>query len=315
MLLHATSGSRVPTTMIIHPGFIKTGTTSLQEFLLHVHPQVHAFGHPHQSPLDARISRGMRRIEGFDDDAADLRDALADAVAAFPAGKVPVLSDETLAADPLLAAATARRLHEHFPDARILFTVRRQEDMIRSFYGRHGRVLVNTPAPFADRHVSFPHWLEHALANYPAGVLGVADYARTIDIYRKLFGAERIAIVLLEDWMADAAAFADRLSAILGIDAAATRQLLGSRRTHAQDTTRLVRVDRLQKRFPVAGRVLARLPRGARALGGQWLRRGDAQRIEFPLGGLEKLRDLYRQGNRELIQAYGLPLRERGYAA
>lgn len=44
MLLHATSGSRVPATMIIHPGFIKTGTTSLQ---------VHAFGHPHQSAIRA----------------------------------------------------------------------------------------------------------------------------------------------------------------------------------------------------------------------------------------------------------------------
>lgn len=314
MLLHATSGSRVPATMIIHPGFIKTGTTSLQEFLLHVHPQVHAFGHPHQSALDARISRGMRRIEGFDDDPADLRGALADAVAACPAGREPVLSDETLTADPLLTAATARRLRDHFPDARILFTLRRQEDMVRSFYGRHGRVLANAPAPFADRHVSFPNWLEHAFANFPAGVLGVADYARTIDIYRKLFGAERIAIVLLEDWMADAAAFADRLSAILGIDAVATRRLLGSRRTHAQDTTRLVRYDRLLKRFPAAGRVFVRLPRGAGALGGRWLKGGDAQRIEFPPGRLEQLRDLYRQGNRELIHAYGLPLRERSYA-
>src|SRR3546814_3104232 len=96
----------------------------------------------------------------------------------------------------LLTAITAQRLHHHFPQARIVFTIRRQEDMIRSFYGRHGRVLVNVPAPYTDRHVSFAAWLEHAYRNLPAGILGVADYERTIEIYRALFGADRIAILL-----------------------------------------------------------------------------------------------------------------------
>lgn len=300
--------------MIIHPGFIKTGTTSLQDFLLFVHPQVHAFGHPHRSALDARISQALRRIEGFDDDPEELRDALTAALEACPAGQVPVLSDETLTADPRLAAATARRLHRHFPQARILFTIRRQEDMIRSFYGRHGRVLVNTPAPYADRHVAFDAWLEHAARNFPAGVLGMADYERTIEIYRALFGEERIAILPLEERMADEGAFADRLSAILGVDAAVTRQLLDHRHAHGQETARFVRYDRLRKRFPAAERVAASLPAGVRALAGGFLRRGATQRVEFPPEWPERLQDLYRRGNRRLMERYGLPLREYGYA-
>lgn len=300
--------------MIIHPGFIKTGTTSLQEFLFLAHPQVHALGHPHQSSLDARISNALRRIEGFDDDPEELRDALAEALDACPAGRVPVLSDETLTADPRLTAMAARRLHRHFPQARILFTIRRQEDMIRSFYGRHGRVLVNTPAPYGDRHVGFEAWLEHAWRNLPAGALGVADYERTIEIYRALFGAGRISILLLEEWMADEGAFADRLSSILGIDAAMTRQLLGHRHTHGQDTVRYVHYDRLRKRFPFAGRAMARLPGGLRALGRGFLQRSDRQRIELPPGWAERLADLYRRGNRNLVERYGLPLREHGYA-
>jgi hypothetical protein len=300
--------------MIIHPGFIKTGTTSLQEFLFFVHPQLHALGHPHRSDLDARISQALRRIEGFDEDPEALRDALATALEACPDDRVPVLSDETLAADPRLTAAAARRLHRHFPEARILFTIRRQEDMVRSFYGRHGRVLFNVPAPYGDRHVGFAAWLDHACRNFPAGILGVADYARTIEIYRSLFGTERIAIVLLEEWIADAGAFADRLSAILGIDAGITRQLLGHRRTHGQETVRYVQYDRLRKRFPAAERLAARLPGGIRAFAGAFLKRGDTQRAEFPPGWPERLRDLYRQGNRELVERYGLPLRAHGYA-
>jgi hypothetical protein len=300
--------------MIIHPGFIKTGTTSLQDFLLFVHPQIHAMGHPHRPGVDVRMSQALRRIEGFDDDPQEVRSALAAALDACPDGRVPVLSDETLTADPHLTATVARRLHSQCPQARILFTIRRQEDMIRSFYGRHGRVLFNVPAPYRDRHVRFAAWLEHAYRNRPAGVLGVADYQRTIEIYRTLFGAERIAILLLEQWAADHGAFADRLSAILGIDAATTRQLLGNRRTHGQETARYVQYDRLRKRFPATARIAARLPVGVRALGGGFLKRGDAQRAEFPAGWSERLSDLYREGNRKLAEQYGLPLREHGYA-
>src|SRR3546814_6312149 len=79
--------------------------------------------------------------------------------------------------------------------------------------------VCSSDLPYTDRHVSFAAWLEHAYRNLPAGILGVADYERTIEIYRALFGADRIAILLLEEWTADDGSFADRLSAILGIDA------------------------------------------------------------------------------------------------
>ena len=300
--------------MIIHPGFIKTGTTSLQDFLFFAHPQLYALGHPHSSSLDARISNALRRIEGFDDDPAELRSALAVALEACPAGRVAILSDETLTADPRQTATTARRLYHHFPHARILFTIRRQEDLIRSFYGRHGRVLVNAPSPYKDRHVSFVAWLEHAYRNFPAGVLGVANYARTIEIYRALFGGERIAILLLEERVADERSFAHRLSTILGIDGATTWQLLANRHSHQQETVRFVRYDRFRKHYPAAGRIMARLPGGIRAVGRGFLEGGNRQRAEFPPGWPERLRDLYRQGNRTLVEQYGLPLSEHGYA-
>src|SRR3546814_19422982 len=107
--------------------------------------------------------------------------------------------------------------------------------MIRSFYGRHGRVLVNVPAPYTDRHVSFAAWLEHASRNLPAGILGVADYERTIEIYRALFGADRIPILLLEEWTADDGYFADRMSANMGIDDDPPQPLLGHRHPHRQE--------------------------------------------------------------------------------
>src|SRR3546814_9381480 len=94
---------------------------------------------------------------------------------------------------------------------------------------------------------------------------------------------------LLEEWTADDGSFADRLSAILGIDAVTTRQLLGNRHTHGQETTRYVHYDRFRKRFPAAGRIMARLPGGIRVLGGGFLKGGDRQRAEFPPGWPEKI--------------------------
>src|SRR3546814_20853226 len=108
--------------MIIHPGFIKTGTTSLQEFLFFAHPQVHALGHPHRSSLDARISNALRRIEGYDSDPQELRSALAMALDAIPAGRVPVLTYETLNAHHRPPPTTAHILYPPFPHTRNWYT-------------------------------------------------------------------------------------------------------------------------------------------------------------------------------------------------
>src|SRR3546814_12985222 len=59
---------------------------------------------------------------------------------------------------------------------------------------------------------------------------------------------------------------------------------------------------------------MARLPGGIRVLGGGFLKGGDRQRAEFPPGWPERLRDLYRRGNRNLVERYELPLREHDYA-
>src|SRR3546814_1462681 len=73
----------------------------------------------------------------------------------------------------------------------------------------------------------------------------------------------------ISDWSSDVCSSdLDRLSAILRIDAVTTRQLLGNRHTHGQETTRYVHYDRFRKRFPAAGRIMARLPGGIRVLGG-----------------------------------------------
>src|SRR3546814_1113255 len=83
-----------------------------------------------------------------------------------------------------------------------------------------------------------------------------------------------------------------------------------NRHTHGQETTRYVHYDRFRKRSPAAGRIMARLPGGIRVLGGGFLKGGDRQRAEFPPGWPERLRDLYRRGNRNLVERYELPLRE-----
>jgi hypothetical protein len=49
-------------------------------------------------------------------------------------------------------------------------------------------------------------------------------------------------------------------------------------------------------------------------VGRGFLAQGDRQRVEYPPGWQDKLGELYRDGNRQLIERYGVALHEHGYA-
>ena len=86
----------------------------------------------------------------------------------------------------------AAQLARHFPEAHIVFTIRSQFDAIESYYGNHRRILKNVPAPFAGNFVNFENWLEYSWANWSKYFLGLCDYHRAIDLYRRLFGANQV---------------------------------------------------------------------------------------------------------------------------
>lgn len=81
----------------------------------------------------------------------------------------------------------ARRLRDLFPEAGILIVIRNQKDLVRSYY------MDDVTYGFS---ISFPDWIAwrrryHAL-NYP-------KYAALIETYQRLFGRDRVRVLLFEE--------------------------------------------------------------------------------------------------------------------
>lgn len=127
--------------MLIHIGYHKTGTSYLQRYLFFQDPPVdfvapwtvisgEAIEHfvlTHPARFNAEAVRNA-----FDSKQRDKKSR-----------QVPVISHEDLCGVPMLARyygfQVAERLHQTFPHARILITVREQKSALRSIYGQYIR--------------------------------------------------------------------------------------------------------------------------------------------------------------------------------
>ena len=301
--------------MIIHPGFLKTATTTLQQHLFSAHPELFFLGAPHRSELYTQMTAGFRRIEEVDYDEQKLRTLISSALENKPIDAVPILSSESFTANVYLLKPIAQRLRVFFPEARIIFTIRHQLHVVRSFYARHGRVLTNVPAPYTDRHVTFENWLPHAYRNWPISILGVFDYHRTIQIYERVFGREYIHVFLFEEFVHNQDVFVSRLAEVLSVDAPTARRLLSGKHIHAQESRRAVLYDRFIKRFIPGSWLKPLLPYTTRLRASKrsFLERGHPEKTSIPPKWVPCLKELYESGNRTLAREYNLPLAQYDY--
>lgn len=102
-----------------------------------------------------------------------------------------------------------RLIHRKFPDAKILILIRRQPDLIRSYYSlallKHGL----TAAPRRYYRELFP--------------LGCLHYDQVLRHYTDLFGSDRVKAIPVELLMVDPPAFLAALSGFLGVDVTRSR--------------------------------------------------------------------------------------------
>jgi hypothetical protein len=176
---------------LIHVGWPKTGTSTLQQHLFPAFGGSDLVG-PH-SGLFYRFTQDLIQNDdetymahtwaGF---IADLRERL----------PVLILSREDLTKDGR-TERIAGRLHALLPDARILACVRNQRTLIPSFYAQH----VRDGCP-----QRFERWLEDNVPrrwHYDVGV----------EHFQARFGADRVTVLAFEQLIEDPAGFAAAVSA------------------------------------------------------------------------------------------------------
>lgn len=185
-------------------GAPKCGTTSLYSYLAE-HP--HIFMSPIKEPqFFAEDRRGDRRR---------IR-TLEEYLACFAgAGDEPIVGE---ASTVYFASPRAPYLIKEFaPDSRIIIMVRNPVDKV---YSRFGDARFTNK----EKHRSLPEAIEAELANGPSFGLGYIEssrYAAHVETYFRVFGRERVRVILYEDFKERTAKVYAETLGFLGVEATA----------------------------------------------------------------------------------------------
>ncbi|MCK6548793.1 sulfotransferase [Myxococcota bacterium] len=310
---------RLEKELYLHVGYPRTGTTTLQHNVFVRHPEISYIGKPlhyFSKKISGFFSILMERPtleyeRGLDDFITTIVDPLLEKK---PERKV-LISEEELSTGRITGAdrgVVARRLHHLFPKAKILVTLRRQEDVLASLYChlRAEGMLPNVP---------FPRWIEQQRRRISVdAVFTRFDYATILDEYARLFGAENVHVQLYEDFAADPHAWLRAFARPVGLDPDKTAALLD---TADPDAHRNQRLSKRELAWQDARKLVPKLPPLDQLTKGRaqetlrsWL--ADGEKIEAHWGPEERafIREHYAPGNRAVADRFGLALAPHGYA-
>ena len=310
----------------LHVGLPKTATTSIQHGVFKAQSAVNYLG----KPFDPDVGEIVAEIRDKDGIACDLeacRGRLRDRVLprCDPAKKLVLLSEECFVA-PFRSAdrrLVAMRLRELFGEAKILFTIRSQPDLVTSVYIEYLGHLAS------QRH--FERWLEDDIDNALHGYLFNYKYHEVISAYAELFGRDRVKVLLFEQFRDDFTGFLADLGAFLGVSLqeaegenegpgklAINTSAKGRGEREREVLRRLHRryLELRQRHFPNArlsrftGISASRL---TKATGGLLARVGSEPKLVVPEAWRRRLERFYRDSNQRLQADFHLPLERYGY--
>lgn len=286
--------------IFLHPGMAKSATTSLQRLAFARHPEIKYLGLPTADPAAKAAIREICRADSLWYDGERVRRALA---ARLHGGERTVLlSYENFTLyESKDKGLVAERLFELFPDARVFFTIRRQQDVLSAWY------LQKTQKHLRHAHfIEFEPWWAMVSDLPHRSILDDLRYHDIIARYAELFGRERVRVFLHEDLVADAGAFCREVAGFLGVDAQQFERLLSEGHENPTIPASLLTYGRTFMRW---------LPRRfARKLARKLIARGgERARVDLPPEVVAFVRELCAEGNRELARVFDLPLERHGY--
>ncbi len=196
--------------VLIHPGFHKTGTTFLQN---RVFNDERVF-----RPLwsHGEIDRYVIRPHDLDFTPEPGREDVAIRRRPVRPDLIDIVSSETLCGQPFTgsreAVMQARRLKAIFGDAKIVFTVRKQPSIIRAIYIQYltmGGLL--SPEAFFDRQARY---------GYFSFDPHVFEFHKLVEFYGELFGPENVLVLTQEELQRGLDEFVQRLRVFSGVEGA-----------------------------------------------------------------------------------------------
>jgi hypothetical protein len=198
--------------MLIHIGYHKTGTTSLQSALFSSNEC--GFAMPWNRE---EILRDLVYPFPLSFDPGEVRGVYAERIEQCRQhGLVPVLSHERLSGYPASGGFDSKeiagRLAETFPDSRVLIVIREQRSLLRSWYAQY--VRDGGGLTFADYVRSYPP--DYAF-RIPGFRFEYYEYDRLISHYQEQFTSNRVLVLPFELLLAAPTEFLARVSAHIGL--------------------------------------------------------------------------------------------------
>ena len=177
----------------IHPGFSKSGTTSLQYIFnsLDAVLSITQFSEiPEHKEFFNLINGSTFPISH--DVAKDIFEKINN-----DKDKNVIISSERLNAGiHRLNEKILDNLKNLFPDAKIIFTIRDQVSAIKSHYANHGRLIRGLPKPYSGIKVKFNDYFEFNIDRYRRSYFQIINYNTMISLWEKFYKKENILILL-----------------------------------------------------------------------------------------------------------------------
>ncbi len=313
--------------IIIHPGFAKTGTTSLQHNIFDKHTEFINIGYPTYD-ISGKLKNTFYKkkknfIKNFIADftfydekyCLKLLDELIN-----NEKKTVIFSCEALCEAVFRNEIILERLKKFFCNAKILFTIRGQYSSIESKFSNNGLILKNLPHPYNYKKVNFNNWLDFSINNFENPDLMLRDqhlpiikYYPLIKRFSNFFGKENIKIKLYEDmknnfdeWMRD-------LSVFLDISFEEIKNAM-STKLHTRQTIGMYKLRKFNNNNPKLFNILRNnIPKEVRVKIISYLNK--TKKINFKLSDQHKeiIRDLYKEDNKKLLSEFNLNLKDIDY--
>jgi len=292
--------------VVVHPGFVRTATTTLQEAVFSTLPGVNYLGRPFGDPDLAASVYALCRIDGVRYEGAAVRETLNSRLVE---GRISVLSYENLSSykckDKQLVA---ERLKHVFPEATILFTIRNQRDLVRSWY----TFVRRPPRDF----VTFDAWWTGLAADPTRNVLDDLNFDDIIACYERLFSVERVHVIPYEMLRDDPDTFARGVAAATGLGQAGIARAVRSSSLNAGASRRQLAWSKFLSEYVPriavrAGRQVA--PGWMATRVNRWQAGGPRAQLTLSSDQERLIASLCADGNRALAKRRNLPLAEFGY--
>ena len=302
----------MPNKSFLHIGAPKTGSTTLQQCIFALHPEILYFGEDGYGWNTKEEALTGEKLVNADDLFFPIEQCLTQFAKKQQEanGRIVVYSNADVMGSRR-PTTCANRLFQLMPDAHILIVLRNQYTALTSFYANHGAYLKPAPPSHFRRYVSFEDWLSWCImfpVDTPAGNF---LYAEIIDLYASLWGRNKINILLFEDFVADPDKFVCNLATLLTVDAEIAMALTKGSRRRVRGSARRLAWHKFRSQFlwnwtHINGNNQIQLWE-------RFLDAGRPARMVIPDTYRRPIANLYDEGNSRLVREWGLDLGKYSY--